>query len=241
MTKNIISKILTGTFIAIIVLFFIFGIIGITKQNKEEKEAMARYEQMITEGAKTPLTNEIMEEDHDNYLAKAAESTKTFYMVAAMFVAAVAVFVLMVVFTVIVRGMEDGPNSRGFLITLVTFFSMIFLIVSFFVIAIKMIIPNLNGVQPEQEAYYFEKIQLVDSWKEEKIVETGSGDNRDTRTEITYHLYDENGKDIHTNKVLFERYKEPGLYYAGTTSGGAIFSLYPAKYFEPDGSVTVLE
>ena len=76
----------------------------------------------------------------------------------------------MVVLTIIVRGMEDGPNSRGFLITLVTFFSMIFLIVSFFVIAIKMIIPNLNGVQREQEAYYFEKIQLVDSWKEEKIV-----------------------------------------------------------------------
>ena len=232
MTKNILSKIFVGVFILCLLIFVGFGVISMIKQNKDEEEQRAHYQQMIKEGSKTPLTNEMLEQDHTEYLERVAESNKTFYVVACIFIAAVIDFVLMIVFTTIVRGMEDGVRSSKFIITLVSFLSAMMCIVSFMIIATKFIIPKMNGVKPEQEAYFFEEIELVDAQRVEELVTTGSGDDRTTRTDVYYYIYDKNGKEISTTKILFERYDGPGLYYAGKTASGKIFSLYPDKYFE---------
>lgn len=233
MTKNVVSKIFTGVFFLCVLIFMGFGIICIINQKKDEEKQAAHYQQMIKEGSKTLLTNEILEEDHTAYLERLEKNNKTFYFVAAIFVAVVVDFVLMIIFSTVIRGMEDGVNSASFLITLICFITAMVLITSFFVIAARLIIPKINnGVKPEEQAYYYDEIKLKDCKKVEEVVSTGSGEDRSSRTEIYYYLIDENGNEISTTKVLFDRFAGPGIYYVGKTSSDAIFSLYPDKYFE---------
>ena len=145
MTKNVVSKIFTGVFFLCVLIFMGFGVISIINQKKDEERQAAHYQQMIKEGSKTPLTTEILEEDFNAYLERVSQSKKTFYFVISLFSAAVVDFVLMIIFSTVIRGMEDGVNSASFLITLICFITAMVLITSFFVIAARLIIPKINN------------------------------------------------------------------------------------------------
>ena len=122
-------------FILLLLVFVGFGVISIINQKKDEERQAARYQQMIKEGSKTPLTTEILEEDHNDYLERVSQSQKTFYFVISLFSAAVVDFILMIIFSTVIRGMEDGVSSTSFIITLVSFIAAMVCISSFFIIS----------------------------------------------------------------------------------------------------------
>ncbi len=231
MTKQIASKIFYGAFILVFVIFVGIMIFGMISDKKEEEKKVSAYQQMINEGSKTVLTNEILDEDHDQYVQDTEKAKKTFLTLAACFGAIAVIFLAMVICSTIIKGMEDGPGI-GLTVSVVSFIAVTFMITSFAVIAIKAIVPHMKYSNPDKEAYYFETLSLKDCKTEKEVIETNTGGDRETRTVIHYILIDDNGKEIETNKVLYERFVGEGEYYAGKTVGGYMFSLYPEVYFE---------
>ena len=231
MTKQIASKIFYGAFILVFVIFVGICIVGIINDKKEEEKRVTAYQQMINEGSKTVLTNEILDADHDQYVQDTEKAKKTFLTLAACFGAIAVIFLAMVICSTIIKGMEDGPGI-GLTVSVVSFIAVTFMITSFAVIAIKAIVPHMKYSNPEKEAYYFDTLNIKDVRKYEEQVVTGSGENRETRTVVHYILIKSDGEEIETSKILYERYTGPGDYYAGTSVRGNIFSLYPDKYFE---------
>ena len=220
MTKNLVNKLYVIIFILIFFIMTGIMVVGLINQNKDEKVQRSRYEQMIKEGSKTVLTDAILEEDHTRYVEKSKESTKTFLTLLACFAAVIIAFVVMMIFNVILKGMEEGASSTGFLIMLASFIIAMFMIVSFLIVAVKFLVPRFQNSNIEDEKYYFTEITLKDA------------DSYSTETRVYYYLIKDNGEEISTNKLLYERFVGEGVYYAGRTATGKIFSIYPDKYFE---------
>lgn len=232
MTKNLVNKLYVAIFILIFVIMTGIMVVGLINQNKEEKVERARYEQMIKDGSKTVLTDAILEEDFSRYVEKSKEGMRTFVTLLACFAAVILAFVVMMIFNVILKGMEEGASSSHFIIMLACFIGAMFMIVSFLIISVKFLVPRLQSFNPEEEKYYFTEIVLTNAERIEKQETVKDGDSYRTETRVYYYFYTENGEQISTDKLLYERYIGEGIYYAGKTSRGNIFSLYPDKYFE---------
>ena len=232
MTKNLVNKLYVVIFMLIFVIMTGIMVVGMINQNKEEKADRARYEQMIKEGSKTVLTDAILDEDFSIYVEQSQKSTKIFVTLLACFAAVILAFVVMMIFNVILRGMEEGASSTSFIIMLASFIGAMFMIVSFLIISVKFLVPRFQSFNPEEEKYYFTEIVLTNAERIEKQETVKDGDSYRTETRVYYYFYTENGEQISTSKLLYERYIGEGIYYAGKTSRGNIFSLYPDKYFE---------
>lgn len=232
MTKNLVNKLYVVIFMLIFVIMTGIMVVGMINQNKEEKADRARYEQMIKEGSKTVLTDAILDEDFSIYVEQSQKSTKIFVTLLACFAAVILAFVVMMIFNVILRGMEEGASSTSFIIMLVSFIGAMFMIVSFLIISVKFLVPRFQSFNPEEEKYYFTEIVLTNAERIEKQETVKDGDSYRTETRVYYYFYTKNGEQIRTSKLLYERYIGEGIYYVGKTSRGNIFSLYPDKYFE---------
>ena len=88
MSKKLVSVIITVGFILILVIMAAIMIKGLIDQNNDEDAQIARYESLKTEGGKTTLTIDIMEEDHTKYVEDAAQAKKTFITLLVLFGAA---------------------------------------------------------------------------------------------------------------------------------------------------------
>ena len=102
-----------------------------------------------------------------------------------------------------------------------------------FVIMLAIMVKGLLDQKADNEAYAFSELRLVDSEMKKEYVQTGSGDDRRTETRISYFLIEENGNKIEVNQLFYDRFIGPGVYYAGRTASGNVFSFYPGEYFEP--------
>ena len=231
MTKKIASRIFYGSFILIFVIMVGMMVKGLIDQNKDEKLQNERYESMITEGGKTTLTDDILNEDYNKYVQDSEKAKQTFISLLVCFGAAIVLFIVMYIFSMIMKGMEDGAGTQ-LVIMIASFVVLIFMLGSFSVVALKFLVPRLTAVQPEKEAYYFNTLNIKDAVREEEKEEYWNEDHYETRTNVYYYYIDENDKKLSVSKVLFSRFEGEGVYYAGQTARGSIFSIYPAKYFE---------
>jgi len=231
MNKKIASRIFYGSFILIFVIMTGIMVKGLIDQNKDEKLQNERYESLITKGSKTILTDEILNEDYNKYVQDAEKAKKTFISLLVCFGAAIVLFVAMYIFTLIMKAMEEAGSTQ-FIIMLASFFVLLFAIGSFAIVAFKLLVPRLSASQPVKEAYYFSTLNIKDAEKEEKKEEVWNEDHYETRTTVYYYYIDDAGKRISVSKVLFQRFAGEGVYYAGQTAGGNVFSIYPAEYFE---------
>ena len=231
MSKQVVSRVFYIGFFVIFGIMTAIMVKGLIDQNKDEKQQTARYESMITEGQKTVLTNEILNEDHDKFVQDSIKGKKTFITLLVCFASVIVLFVITYIFTIILKGMEEGASTQ-FIIILACFVVTLLMIGFFAVVAVKTIVPKLSNSDPETEKYYFNELRIKDAEKEEKTETVKSGDSYETRTTVYYYLIEENGNRISVNKVLFSRFVGEGIYYAGQTERGAVFSVYPDKYFE---------
>ena len=227
MTRKLASNIFVIVFM--ICFFNMAGImvVGLIQQNKDEQQQKDRYEQMISRGGdgKTLLTAEILEEDHEKYLQDAAKSKNTFFKLLTCFGCVMVFFVLMAAFNAVQKILEEKGLSAT--IALVSFLAVTFMIMSVAVIFMNFLIPRMN-TDESKIAYYFDTLTLKEALREEERVKSGS----DYETRVYYYLVDEGEKKIAVSKRLYERFTNPGTYYAGRTARGNIFSLYNGEYFE---------
>ena len=230
MNKKLIGKIfLIGFFV---IFFLMVGIMvkGFIDQKKDDKAQTERYEKMISQDGKTLLTDEILEEDHNKYLLDVAESKKTFIMLLICFGSVILWFVIYYIFSLILKGMEEGA-SGGMIIMCASFGVVLVMMGSFVIIAANVIVPSLTRDRTK-EGYYFNELNISDAERREVTEKVKDGDSYRTETRVYYYLFDENGKEISINEVLYSRYVGEGVYYCGQTAGGIVFSVYPDKYFE---------
>lgn len=233
MTRKLVSNIYIVVFIVCFAAMTGFMVKGFIDQNKDEKQQISRYEQMIKqsgEGSKTLLTKEILEEDHEKYLADAAKSKSTFITLLCIFGCVMVMFVIYAILNVVLKMFEDSGKG-SYVIALVSSLGAVICVTSFAVVMIMFIAPKMK-TDYSKDGYMFETLRIKDTLREEERYETGSGDDRRTETRVYYYLIDEKDNKISVNKIEYDRYTGPGLYYAGKTTRGAIFSLYSGEYFE---------
>jgi len=130
----------------------------------------------------------------------------------------------------ILKGMEEGA-SGGMIIMCASFGVVLVMMGSFVIIAANVIVPSLTRDRTK-EGYYFNELNISDAERREVTEKVKDGDSYRTETRVYYYLFDENGKEISINEVLYSRYVGEGVYYCGQTAGGTVFSVYPDKYFE---------
>ena len=230
MNKHILGRIFVIGFFVIFFLMVGIMVKEFIEQKNDNKAQKERYEQMIASGSKTVLTNDILEEDHDKYLADIAEGKRIFITLLICFGSVIVWFVVYYIISLILKGREEGASS-SMLILCGSFAVVLIMIGSFAIIAVKMIVPALTRDR-EKEGYYFNELNISDAERREVTEKVKDGDSYRTETRVYYYLFDENGKEIAINEVLYSRYVGEGVYYCGQTAGGKVFSVYPDKYFE---------
>lgn len=231
MSKKFLSRIFYGTFILVFIIMVGIMVWGLIDEKRDEKAQTARYQSMITEGSKVELTDEILNEDFDKYIQDSVKAKKTFISLLVCFFSVMILFVVMYIFNIILKGMEEGANSSGFVIMLALFLAVMFMFGTFGFVAVRMIVPALLRSNPEEEKAFFTTLNIKDAERIEEREEVKTSDGYETRVHVYYHLIDEDGNVISVNKVLYERYIGEGVYYAGMSSSGKVFSVYPDKYF----------
>lgn len=231
MTKELAEKIFNIVFIVIFVVMAAIMIKGYFDQKKDDEQQISRYENMKPAEGKATLTEQILEEDHDKYIRDIAEGNSTFLKLIICFGTVMLSFVVRAVLDMVLRGIS-GERGPAFAVAVISAISVIAIFAVVALFAVNRLIPGFNTKDLEEEAYSFDAIELIDSDKIVEYVETSNGDSTTTEERITYFLIEESGNRIEVDHILYERYEGPGVYYAGRTSGGNIFSLYPGKYFE---------
>ncbi len=204
---------------------------GFMDQKADEKKQVERYESMLKEGGKTLLTDEILEQDHDKFLKDAVKGKRTFITLLVCFGAVVVMFVIMAIFTSVMRALQ-GRREEHVIAALITVIAVMFIFVSVLVVTITYIVPKFTQSDPSGDAYAFAELNIEKVEEKRELVTTGSGDNRSTETRITYYLIEKNGTKHSVTKVMYDRFVGAGTYYAGMTEKGNIFSVYPGVYFE---------
>ena len=232
MSKKLISTVFYSVFALCFVIMLAIMVKGMLDQKADDKAQNERYEKMISAEGKTALTKEILEEDHDKYLKDASKSKRTFISLLVCFGAVVLMFFLTMVFNLVLNSIS-GARKETLIISFVSFIVVMIMFVGFIVVVLKVIVPKVASSAPEDEAYAFSELVLSDSEMKKEYVETGSGDNRRTETRISYFLIEENGNKIEVKHLFYERFNGPGVYYAGRTASGSVFSLYSGEYFIP--------
>ncbi len=230
MSRKLVSIIMTVGFILIVGIMVAIMVKGLIDQNKDEEEQIARYESLKTEGGKTTLTMDIMEEDHTKYVEDAAQSKKTFITLLVLFGGAFVWIIVTSIFRLVLKGIQEGADRAFLVITISFVVAMIVFGVGIYGF-VSFLVPRL-GNDASKEGYYFTSLNLVDTEKKEEVIETGTGDDRHSTTHVYYYLIDDYGEKFQVSKILYDRYYGPGIYYAGETVSGNIFSLYPDIYFE---------
>lgn len=231
MLKNTLGKIYCIIFGIIFIVMVGIMIKGYIDQQHDDEQQIVRYESLKSGEGRTLLTGEILEEDHDKYIRDVREGETTFIKLAICFGVVVAFFVIYSILNMVIRGIE-GERGPMFTISIVSTVSALVIITGVVIVVIKVIAPKFSEYDPESEAYSFAELNLTDSEKKVEYVDSYNGDSKTTEERITYYLIEENGHKTEVNFILYGRYEGPGVYYAGRTSGGNIFSLYPGKYFE---------
>ena len=230
MNKNLLGKIFVIGFLVIFFLMVGIMVKEFIEQKNDDKAQKERYEQMIASGSKTLLTNDILEEDHNKYLADVAEGKRIFITLIICFASVIVWFVVYYIISLILKGMEEGASS-SMIILCASFAVALIMIGSFAIIAVRVIVPNLTRDRTK-EGYYFNELNISDAERREVTERVKDGDSYRTETRVYYYLFDEKGKEIAINEVLYSRYVGEGVYYCGQTAGGNVFSVYPDKYFE---------
>ena len=232
-------KIITRSFYIIFGVCFIVMLLimikGFIDQKNDEKKETARYEKMIKEGEKTILDNKILEEDHDKFLEDSSKGRKTFISLLVCFGTVFVMFAVMTVFSTILSVIESR-SGLSVTVAVISLASVIFIFVTFAIVMFKVVIPKFAASDASKDAYSFVELSISDRERKEERVTTGTGDSRTTETRIYYYYITENGQKIQVSKLFYDRFVGPGIYYAGRTAGGKIFSIYPGEYFELNNS-----
>lgn len=231
MKNGIVSKLPVIVFLVVFIIIGAFMVKGLLTQQKENEADNARYEQMIHEGEKTQLTQTILDEDHDEYVARTKSGNKTF---AAIGIAFLSLMVIMLIVFIVKLIISKNQGATGLELTrniIAVVALLIFTGIAVFV-GFAFIRPAMNNDKYETESYKFVELNIATTQVEE--IEHRTKTNGHTRTTKTYNYYliTDDDQKISVSKNNYDRFNTPGVYYAGRTESGAVFSLYPSTYFE---------
>ena len=219
-------------FIIIIAIMMITMGRAFVLQEKQSKADAARYQKMVDEEGKYKLTKADLEEDHDRYVESAKEGWKLFKDLITALAGAIILFLIYGLMSVFDFASLFPTKNKSLVkgIALVIFGVIVVFSVNFFSEAIRL--EGLNS-KAEEAKYGFVELNIVSTRVETKRETRGTGKDRRTETRHYYYLQLDDEKEIKTNKTFFDRANNhPGIYYAGMTENGALFSLYPDTEFE---------
>ena len=223
-------------FIAVILAPFIIVaaimLIGYLKQEMRDKKEIARYEMLVDEEGKYKLTKDVLEEDYDRYLNGVKENEKFPRNIGIVIAGIVSLFLifLLAIFLYIKFPFPDKKGIRVTGIALV----IVGVIVVFNVNFLSELFRDSKegSANIENTKYAFYELDIISARVEARRERSGSDDDSYT-TNYYYYLYTNNRGIIEINQMYYNRAKDkPGIYYAGMTEKGALFSLYPATEFE---------
>ena len=221
--SNILLLLAVGLLIAMVVKVKL-------EQKNSVEAAKDRYEQMISRGQVVTLTNDILEEDYEKYVKdaqKAKELLPLFLGFVGVFLGFIIIRMLIgVIFSVVER--KGIMNFVGNIVVALLFVGML---VGGYTLVKDKVLPEIDKNFPENEAHYFFEYKLADAKKEVVTEAAPPSDDASSRSKTYYYLITDEGRQISVREEVFDRFREPGVYYAGRTDA-TIFSLYEGKYFQ---------
>lgn len=223
--------------IVFLIVFFLIGGIMVKGMMDQQKKNIAdnnKYTQMIHEGEKTKLTQEILDQDHAEYVESVKSNNNTFAIIGIAFI---GLMVLLIVIFTVQALIRKSQGASG--LELIRYFIPVGCLAVFtilgIIIGVQFIAPSMKNDKYEKESYKYVELNIKTTQVEEHKSthrRSGSSHGTTTTTTYTYFLITDDDQKIQVSKILYERFDVPGIYYAGQTESGSVFSLYPDKYFE---------
>ena len=227
------SKIFVVVFLIIFFAIGGFMVKSLLTQQKENNEDRTKYEQMIKSDGKTTLTQEILDQDHTEYVESVKSNNKTFAIFGIGFLGLMIIFLIIAIANFF-NQRNKGAQGVELIRNIVAIVGIsLFLIMSIF-IGLVFIKPMMNKNDYDKESYKYVELNIVNTKVEEhkSTHRKSNGHGTTTTTTYTYYVITEDNEELKVSKLLYERVGNPGVYYAGVTESGNIFSLYPSEYFE---------
>ncbi len=233
MKGNPLSKIYVVVFLIIFFAIAGFMVKGLLTQQKENNADRTKYEQMIKSDGKTTLTQEILDQDHNEYVESVKSNNKTFAIIGIGFLGLMLLFLIIAIANYFSQR-NKGAQGIELVRNIVSIVAISVFLVMGIIIGVAFIRPMMNKTDYDKESYKYVELNIVDTKVEEhkSTHRKSNGHGTTTTTTYTYYVITEDNEELKVGKLLYERVANPGVYYAGMTEGGNIFSLYPSEYFE---------
>ncbi len=199
-------------------------------QKNSVEESKERYRQMISGEQIMTLTDDILEEDFDQYV----QDTNRARNLLHIFVGCNGAFLGLIVLWMLIKAVFDVINRKGignFIVHIIVAVIFAGAFVGGYILLKDKIFPEIESEDPASAAHYFEEMRLVGVQKDVRAESANPQDDESSKTEVYYYLLTDTGSRIRVKEEIFERFGEPGVYYAGRTED-TVFSLYEGKYFK---------
>lgn len=226
MAEKIVKKVFTV--LVILVIGLLIGMVFKVKQDQKNSvnAAKERYKQMISGEQVMTLTEDVLEDDFQEYVKGVQRAKNLLHLYLGFFAAFLGLLILRMLIGAVLNVIKrDGLRSIiGHIIVAMLFAGAL---VGGYTIVKDKILPQVDKEDPASEAHYFAELQLTGIQKDVESVDR----DESTETKIYYYLITDTGARISVKEEVYDRFGEPGIYYAGRTEH-TIFSLYEGKYFK---------
>ena len=229
MAEKIIKKVFAV--LVILVIGLLVALVFKVKQDQKNSvnAAKERYEQMKTGDRIMTLTDDILEEDFQNYVKGVQRAKNLLHIFLGFF----AAFLGLIILWMLIGAVIDVINRKG----IGNFIAHIFVALLFagalvggYYLVKEKILPEVDKDDPSSEPHYFAELYLTGVQRDVRTEPANPQDDASSKTTVYYYLITDTGSRISVKEEVYDRFGEPGKYYAGRTEQ-TIFSLYEGKYF----------
>lgn len=219
----------------IVIILAAVLMVGMVFKIKQEQKnsvnaAKERYEQMISGEQVMTLTEDVLEEDFQEYV-KGVQRAK---QLLNLYLGMIGAFIGLLLLWMLVQVVFDMFSRKGIGVFIghsvaILIFAAL-LIGGYFIVKDK-ILPQVNKEDPSSDPHYFAELHLTGVQRDVKTEDANPQDDASSKTTVYYYLITDTGARISVKEEVYDRFGEPGIYYAGRTEH-TIFSLYEGKYFK---------
>lgn len=214
---SIINKRLFKVIILVFSVFLVIANIFVVKKLPDQQINDGSYEQLIKRNGKTKLTQDILDHDFQEYI-KDKKTGRIVCLIISFIIVPIAVIFL--IYTIL-RFIKDNNKE----IQKTQYIIKIIILLGFIVTFTVIIVFTLSYNDEENKSYNFVEHNIKDS----EVKRSGTKGNHD------YYLIMDNGDRVDVSEKIYNKFKDSnyfGIYYAGETEDGIIFSLYSSQEYE---------
>ena len=190
-----------------------------------------KYKHLIKREGKIILTQEVLDQDYNNYNEKSKKGKAIAIIISTVLLSIIIILFIFCIIRYYIKKRNGSSNTDISKFSIIVLSGLAIILIIFLVISCCIKV---------DEPYTFTELYIKSStYIRRSSGSTSSKSNKSNTSNKSetyyYYLIMENNEKIEVNKDIYYKFKDfnySGIFYAGKTESGVIFSLYSSNDYE---------